>query len=152
MISGVLKGHGVTGCSSDCPTGSPWSSRPSGSPGPQQIRGEDSGGGQDASEVRTWLSQEGAVGITQSQLYPLLSLQGPPGLPGGVGQPGAVGEKVRERENRSLPGAGRHSQSCLGGGCSGCQDGNAPHRHFASCRVSQVSLETQDPQESQASL
>lgn len=24
-----------------------------------------------------------------------LSLQGPPGLPGGVGQPGAVGEKVR---------------------------------------------------------
>lgn len=53
VISGALKDHGVTGCSSDCPTGSPWSSRPSGSPGPQRIRGKDSGGGQDASEVRT---------------------------------------------------------------------------------------------------
>ena len=111
-------------------------------------------GGRASGGFRTSLSQEGAVGIPPSHLYPLLSLQGPPGLPGGVGQPGAVGEKVRER-TRGCPGLGRLNQSCLvgagGGGSSGCQEGTPPHFHFASLRVSQESLETQDPPGPQAS-
>lgn len=73
-------------------------------------------------------------------------------MPGGVGQPGAVGEKVRE--NQGLPRV-REAQPVLPG-CGGAvavlaaRRGTPPYFHFASHRVSQESLETQDPQGLQA--
>lgn len=80
---------------------------------------------------------------------PLTSLQGPPGLPGGVGQPGAVGEKVRDKGQ----GAASPAWGWLFWGAPPClsqSDLSCPY--FASYRVSQGRLETQDPQEPQASL
>lgn len=105
----------------------------------------------------TYVSQEGEVGIPQSHLYPCLSLQGLPGLPGGVGQPGAVGEKVREGGQGTSQSGGGTTSPGWRGGCAGeplsvCQNGTSSYSHFASCRVSQEKLEKQDPQEPQASL
>lgn len=67
----------------------------------------------------TYISQEGEVGIPQSHLYPSLSLQGLPGLPGGVGQPGAVGEKVREGGQGTAQGGGGTTSPGCGGLCWG---------------------------------
>lgn len=93
---------------------------PHGAPGPRGPHGPS------GSEVRTLglgegfrggpsVSQEGEVGVPVS-LLSLVVLQGSPGLRGGVGQPGAVGEKVRER---GLHRVGEAQPVLIGGGCSG---------------------------------
>lgn len=130
---------------------------PHGAPGPRGPHGPS------GSEVRTlglgeglqrWghpFPKKGRLAL-QSRFYPLLSLQGSPGLRGGVGQPGAVGEKVRERGRWARQGWGGTTSSDWGWLSRGpfpCLPTLNPH--FASCRVSQGRLETQDCQEPQAS-
>lgn len=92
---------------------------PHGAPGPRGPHGPS------GSEVRTLGLGEGdrrgghpfpkkrRLG-SQAHFYPLLSLQGSPGLRGGVGQPGAVGEKVRERGQWTTQGGGGTASSDWG--------------------------------------